>query len=226
MTLVDATTGEILADLESLETVIERGLSSFVEVGTALMQIREERLYRASHDTFENYCRERWGFGRDRGEQLIRAAEVVTLMPTIVGIPAIANEAQARALGPVRNEPEKMVQALTSAAEAAGGTPTAADIAEAVADLVTSTEQKRQDRAELDELMDELQPEGFDPEANKAAVEARGAFARLCRDIPKLGTPAAFVSCQRADLRERHIGYAEAAHAWLDEFLLTIREEA
>ena len=44
------------------EQVIERGLATFVEVGEALSEIRDARLYRESHTTFEAYCRERWGF--------------------------------------------------------------------------------------------------------------------------------------------------------------------
>jgi len=50
--------------LADLETIIERGLATFVEVGTALLDIRRDRLYRETHETFEAYCRERWGFGR------------------------------------------------------------------------------------------------------------------------------------------------------------------
>lgn len=37
--------------LGELEIRIERGLKTFIEVGTALMEIRESRLYRAAHAT-------------------------------------------------------------------------------------------------------------------------------------------------------------------------------
>ena len=39
--------------LAECEAVIERGLATFVEVGRALLHIRDERLYRAAHRTFE-----------------------------------------------------------------------------------------------------------------------------------------------------------------------------
>lgn len=69
--------------LIELERTIERGLQTFVEVGTALMEIRDSRLYRDSHTTFEDYCRERWGFSRSRAHRLIEAAEVTSdLLPT------------------------------------------------------------------------------------------------------------------------------------------------
>ncbi|GIK39539.1 MAG: hypothetical protein BroJett011_33720 [Chloroflexota bacterium] len=63
--------------LEILETVIEQGLQTFVEVGEALAEIRDSKLYRSQYDTFENYCRERWGISRPRAYELINAAEVV-----------------------------------------------------------------------------------------------------------------------------------------------------
>ncbi len=52
------------ATLADLEAVIGRGLDTFVEVGLALGAIHERRLYRATHSTFEDYCRERWGMDR------------------------------------------------------------------------------------------------------------------------------------------------------------------
>jgi hypothetical protein len=46
--------------LAQCEGVIERGMKSFIEVGTALLKIRDERLYRENYGTFEEYCRKRW----------------------------------------------------------------------------------------------------------------------------------------------------------------------
>lgn len=79
------------ASLAECEAVIERGLKTFVEVGEALLRVRDERLYRATHPTFEHYCRERWGFGGRRARQLMAASEVGTIVP-------VENEGQAREL--------------------------------------------------------------------------------------------------------------------------------
>jgi hypothetical protein len=57
------------------EARIERGLQTFVEVGNALMEIREHKLYR-SFGTFEEYCQKRWGWTRQRAYQLVGAAQV------------------------------------------------------------------------------------------------------------------------------------------------------
>lgn len=43
----------VARSLEENEAIIERGLATFVEVGTALAEIRDNRLYRESHGTFE-----------------------------------------------------------------------------------------------------------------------------------------------------------------------------
>jgi hypothetical protein len=61
--------------LASLEEKIEQGLQTFVEVGLALMEIRDRKLYRGEHSSFKEYCKERWNFSDSRGRQLILAAK-------------------------------------------------------------------------------------------------------------------------------------------------------
>lgn len=56
----EAITIQESARLVELEDVIERGLSNFIKVGEALLEIRESRLYRTDYETFEDYCREEW----------------------------------------------------------------------------------------------------------------------------------------------------------------------
>jgi VRR-NUC domain len=64
--------------LDGLEAIIERGVQTFVEVGEALMEIRDSRLYKQTHSSFESYLRERWKMSRPRGYQLIDAAKLST----------------------------------------------------------------------------------------------------------------------------------------------------
>jgi hypothetical protein len=78
------------------------GLTVFVKVGNALLEIRDSRLYRQQFPTFEAYCRERWGMGRNYPNRLIQAAEVVKNLVPIGTIPQ--TETQARPL--TRLEPE------------------------------------------------------------------------------------------------------------------------
>lgn len=62
--------------LEQLEATIEAGGDTFLAVATALAEIRERRLYRASHASFADYCRERWGFGKSAAYRLLATGEV------------------------------------------------------------------------------------------------------------------------------------------------------
>jgi phage N-6-adenine-methyltransferase len=70
--------------LENLESVIEHGLNTFVDVGEALLTIRDERLYRHEYPTFEEYCNKRWNISRRRANQLISATEVINNLGTVV----------------------------------------------------------------------------------------------------------------------------------------------
>jgi hypothetical protein len=57
-----------------LELKVER---AFVEAGTALRELRDKRLYRSTHNTFEEYCQDRFSFSRRHPYRLIDAAKVV-----------------------------------------------------------------------------------------------------------------------------------------------------
>jgi hypothetical protein len=113
--------------LAEREAVIERGLATFVDVGTALAEIRDDRLYRAEHGTFEDYCRERWGFSDSRARQMIAAAQTVTNV-TVAGLPAPANEGQARELA--RVPADRRAEVWRETVERTDGKPTAAAIRE------------------------------------------------------------------------------------------------
>ena len=110
--------------LAGLEAIVTSGLMVFVEVGLALAEIRDSRLYHETHATFESYCADRWGFTGRRGRQLIAAAEVGTVVP-------IANEAQARELAPLLNEPDQLREVWANVV-AEHPEPTAADVREMV----------------------------------------------------------------------------------------------
>lgn len=57
-----------------LERKVER---AFYEAGKALRELRDRRLYRSTHKTFESYCHDRFGFSRRHPYRLIDAVEVV-----------------------------------------------------------------------------------------------------------------------------------------------------
>lgn len=116
--------------LAGCEARIERGLATFVDVGQALLEVRDGRLYRAEHGTFEDYCRERWGMSRKRAYDLTTAAEVTAAVSPNGDTPSPPNEAVARELAPLRADPPRLREAWQSAVEEHGPEPTAAQVRE------------------------------------------------------------------------------------------------
>lgn len=92
-------------NLADLEATIERHLTAFYEVGFALMQIRENRYYRETHGTFEQYCKERWGFERAHAYRLIKSSEVVQNLSPIGDIPT--SEGAVRPLTSIKDSEEQ-----------------------------------------------------------------------------------------------------------------------
>lgn len=118
-------------ELERCEVVIKQGLQTFIEVGQALMTIKEKRLYRIGFKTFEDYCVERWSISRPRAFQLIEAANVISGLSTIVDI-LPKTESQVRPLTSL--EPEIQKEVWTEVVKTHGDNITAAKVQTVVDD--------------------------------------------------------------------------------------------
>lgn len=104
--------GELTVDEErerhQLELRVERG---FREAVAALRSLRDKRLYRSTHKTFEEYCQGRFGYNRSRSYQLLDAAIVVDNLkkcPQFVDI-LPTNESQCRWLTGFEPEQQQMI---------------------------------------------------------------------------------------------------------------------
>jgi hypothetical protein len=87
-----------LADLMEHEKVIEQGLGTFVEVGNALLAIRDGKKYRAAgFHSFDAYCRERWTMSRTHADRLIVASKLAPL--------GVTSEGEARRVLAERRQP-------------------------------------------------------------------------------------------------------------------------
>jgi len=113
------------AELTRLETVIQKGWTTFLDVGSALLKINADRLYRDKYETFEAYCHEQLGLSRPYAYSLIGSAEVNQQMSAIADIRVKPlTESQFRELIPV---PEaKRVAAWKGALKLAGDKPVTA----------------------------------------------------------------------------------------------------
>ena len=69
-----------LAHLRKCEDIIKSGLNTFLEVGRALAEIRDNRLYRAEYKTFERYCKDVWDISRMHAHNQINGYETVRLL--------------------------------------------------------------------------------------------------------------------------------------------------
>src|ERR1043165_8215413 len=114
--------------LREREKIIERGSRVFVEVGTALAEIKnyKDGVLVRRYGGFDRYCRELWGFGLAYGYRLMDAAKVVQeLSPrgenaTEAVLPT--SEKQVRELTRLES-PEHRREAWKKTVEHAGGNP-------------------------------------------------------------------------------------------------------
>lgn len=121
--------------LDRFEKVIRKGKETFVEVGLALMAIRDQRLYRKDHGDFGEYCESKWGWSRQRAHQVIQAATVVKSLPPEVSIKI---DSPATALA-VKKVPEANRERVLATA-ASTGSPVTAKTIKAAAKVVDAEE--------------------------------------------------------------------------------------
>ncbi|MBR9682368.1 MAG: hypothetical protein GOV02_01715 [Candidatus Aenigmarchaeota archaeon] len=112
------------------ESIIEKGLNTFYDVGNALISIRDNKQYKEEYDTFECYCIERWGIKKAYAYRLMTASETTDNLSTIVDV-LPENEGQAQQLSKV--PPEEQAEVWTQTQDETGKEqPTAAEIKEVV----------------------------------------------------------------------------------------------
>ena len=84
--------------LTRLENLIARNQCRFHEIGKALKEIKDSRLYKLNlFDSFETYTRARWDMGKSQAYRLIEAYQVVNNLSPIGDI-LPSNESQVRPL--------------------------------------------------------------------------------------------------------------------------------
>lgn len=116
--------------LVALEAAIDQGAAALRDMGNALLEIRDARLYRLTHSSFENYLRERFNFSRQYGYLLMQLATIAERCQPLVDIP-LHSEQHARLLG--RLPDEQQGPAWAAAVESAGGkVPTTAQLKTAI----------------------------------------------------------------------------------------------
>jgi len=92
------------------EITIERGLKSFIEVGEALLEIKQNKLYKEQYKTFSEYCEQRWGFSIRQSQRYISALKVVqNIQESDPEVALPISERQIRSLGSLAPEEQYQV---------------------------------------------------------------------------------------------------------------------
>ncbi|PBB96432.1 hypothetical protein CK224_19095 [Mesorhizobium sp. WSM3862] len=145
------------ARLVRCEQIIERGFAVFFEVGQALAEIRDAKLYRASHDTFEDYSKARWDIGRSRAYELIDQATVVKAITDAgVNLSAVADISKRDVRELKKDLPAAAKQIKDKIKKGAAPTEaTAAVVAQMTAKKDQAKADKKAQQAEFDRQRDE-----------------------------------------------------------------------
>ncbi len=102
--------------LVELEITIEKNLPAGLQLGLAIAEIKDCKLYRETHDSWEEYVRDRFDIARRTAFQYIQSAHAYQLVHNCA-LTKPANESQVRPL--LRLSDEAMPDAWTKAVETA-----------------------------------------------------------------------------------------------------------
>jgi len=121
-----------------LEKIVNDGKTVFMQVGFALKELRDQKLFVETHQNFAVYAEERFGLKKSRAYQLIEAVEVLSEVSTTVENNKLpTNERQFREVAKAPADKQvAVVEAAAAKAEAEDRKPTAKDYREAVAEVV------------------------------------------------------------------------------------------
>jgi hypothetical protein len=172
--------------LAACERSIEQGISVFVEVGRALTEIRDSKLYRATHKTFEAYCKERWEIGRSRAYDLIDQAKVTEALTSAGLNLSDASDISVRDARALKDDPK-----------AAASVKSRVDAGEKPAEAIKAVAVEK--KAEIDRGREETAAK-YSPEVqeHRARTDEYRAQAKAAK-----ATPAGDVDALRAEIEEK-----------------------
>jgi hypothetical protein len=184
-TLVQPTlTDEEAKELAQLEEVVKGGWKNCLEVGHALIEIREKKLYRDKNQNFEQYVRLEFGLSKTYAYNLIGSAEVYDDLSSIedVNLKPL-NEAQTRCL--ISLSSEKRVKVWKKVIKEAGNEPITAKMVQAVVVDIQPKEKAKRSK----------------PVKAKAALNLKPAL-ELLDQIETLANAKKSITAKLGELRE------------------------
>lgn len=145
-------------ELKELVSIVNRCAQTMIEAGTALRNIRERKLWRGSHKSFDAFVKAEWGYGSDYANKMIASSEVSQKLNTIVvSTPKaleITKESQLRELTSVPTK--HLPKVIATAAKIAGDDPiTAKDIKQAREEVLATETKPAPPRDAWEDVVDE-----------------------------------------------------------------------
>jgi hypothetical protein len=183
--------------LRELAKVIRSGKTAFLEVGMALVEVQERRLYRARHQTFQAYCREELDISSGHAYALINSARAAARVEAS-GLPAPRSQAQALAISSLPRDMQAPVWGM--AVREAGGQPTGSRVAQLAAHALANPNERTLARMIAHDEMEASRQRAAEEGARQAATE-------------KAKRDRALKSLQRAARHAQEAGWAEEARA-------------
>ena len=157
-----------------LEGIVAKGLSTFIQVGKALMELRDGKSYKAvGYETFEDLCERGFGIGKRAAYYAIESSSLAQKMCTIVHIP---NEGTARELLTIKDETLQLAVAKRAQEMAGDNAITSASVKAAKAEIIgTKAKSEKAVKAEV------INPDKWPEDTQLVAVRT---FA-LCDELVK-----------------------------------------
>lgn len=132
---------------KKLDRMVSKFAKQLIVVAEALAEIKRDKLYRAKHKTFQDYCESVHQISRQYANRLVKAGEIYSEMVPIVskmGMALPGNEAQMRELSRLPNTDQR-VEVLRAIAEEDGdGNLTASRLREEIDRHLEASEPERE----------------------------------------------------------------------------------
>lgn len=132
--MTNGLTRQQIARKAQLIAQVRAGLSTFLDVGRALMELQEDKLYRDTHLTFEKFMRDEIGIKKTLGYGYIQAAKVQATLSAIADkslMPQTESQYRELAKAPEEKLPE-VIARVSERIERSGRPATAKDYKAAV----------------------------------------------------------------------------------------------
>ena len=151
--------------LNSQLRIIRKGMSTFIDVGNALSRIREGKLYRETHKSFEAFAKYHFEYSRTYATGLANSAELISQLKEANVKELPKNEAQARILLGVANPIEVWSKSLETAK--AKKRPVTANLIKNIGGKAPKPKPKKPPKPNLRAIVEEAQNELKDGNTKK-----------------------------------------------------------